>query len=353
MKATRENIPVDACPSGHPSGSDTIVLESGTTYELSIAGDGDDEGDLDTGGPGANHLFMRGEPGPGHATIDANGIDRVLEVGFGIVVEITDITFTGGNAPPATAGGGGIKNNGTLHLISVDVIGNFTPQFGGGIANRIDDTLIIEDSIITGNTATISGGGVSSAGPLTITASLIAGNTSGQRAGGLASTAEAMIVETTITDNQTLDPVLGSGGGVHNTGEMVIQQSLIANNSAATTGGGIQNSNTEGDQTIALVNTTISGNTAGRGGGISESGDGTTLLNSTIASNQATDPGEADNLISFLAGGAFFEMSNTIISNAATVPAAPRTPIATRPPTRVGTTSHPMTAATSASRAIR
>lgn len=317
MKAARENVAVDSCPPGHFAGPDTIVLESGATYELSIEGDGSDEGDLNTGGTGANPLFIRSEPGPDNAIIDANGIHRVMHVGFGIEVTVNEVTFTGGHSPPASSGGGGIQNRGTLTLISVVVEDNFSEQFGGGIANRLDDTLIVEDSLITDNVANQDGGGISNAGQLSVSGSTIMGNTTEENSGGGISTGgQASIEDSIISDNHALD---GSGGGISNHETLTVERSLITANSASGRGGGIHSGTTSNEETADLTNVTVSGNTASSAGGIEDGGEGMTLVNVTIANNLATNPGSPDNLRTTFAG--VIEVTNTIISNTETAPA--------------------------------
>lgn len=312
VKATRENVAVDGCPAGHFAGPDTIVLESGTTYALSIEGDGADEGDLNTGGASANPLFIRSEPGPGNAIIDANGIHRVLTVSFGGEVEIQNVTFTGGDAPPLTAGGGGIQNNGTLHLISVQVVNNSSPQSGGGIANRIDDTLVIEDSLIADNVASADGGGISNGGTLTVEGSIISGNTSLENdGGGISTSGHATVTDSTISDNHSLTRF---GGGISNHGVLTVERGLITENTAEQRGGGLSNGATSNTENIRLTNVTVSGNTASVAGGINEQGEGVLIVNSTIAFNEATDAGRPNNLRSSFHGD--FEVTNSIISSA-------------------------------------
>src|SRR5205809_1117786 len=64
------------------------------------------------------------------AVIDANGIDRVLEVGTGTPVSATfkRVTIRGGDASSGLGHGGGIDSEygGTLKLIRSRVVGNST-----------------------------------------------------------------------------------------------------------------------------------------------------------------------------------------------------------------------------------
>jgi CSLREA domain-containing protein len=313
MKATRENVAVDDCPSGHPAGPDTIVLVSGVTYELSIAGDGDDEGDLDTGGDSANPLIMRSEPGPANAVINANGIDRVMEVGFNGDVHITGIDFTGGSSDFF---GGAILNGGSLYLRSSTVSDSETSSFGGGVANQANATITIEDSIITGNTSDDVGGGVANSGILRVLDSIISTNASIDRGGGgISNGGEALVSGSTISGNQALGPDFGFGGGFANIVDLIVSSSAITGNFAASRGGAIHNGATSNFETVSLTNVTVSGNSAKTGGALNNQAETFTLLNVTIANNHSTDEGQPDSLRTSF--GASFVLTNTIVSNAA------------------------------------
>lgn len=294
IKATRENAAVDACPAGHPLGPDTIVVESGTTYTLTIEGDGDDEGDLDTGGEAANPLFMRSDPGPQNAIIDANGIDRVIEIANGGEVTIMDIDFTNGSTDE---GGGAVNNLGTLSLTNVAVTDSTSGFAGGGIRSGLGDQLMLTDVLISGNVAESSGGGIESGSNLRIDGSVITenmvtdGTGGGISSGGLVEVPGSgivLIINTTISGNEAST----SGGGIKNTGPLVtIKKSAITGNIAGTEGGGIENGATSTDEVVNLTNVTISGNSAPAVGGFNDEGDaGSSLLNVTIANNVATNP---------------------------------------------------------------
>jgi CSLREA domain-containing protein len=149
-------------------GADTVVLEQGHRYELTRAGTGEDgaaTGDLDV----TEKITVVGD-----ATIDANGLDRVLDVHAGIFT-LDEATVTGGRA---SSGSGVNGRPGTeLHIrratvrgnVSTDLIGCWypvtspgTPAFcdltrpaGAGIAAH--STLHLAESTVTGNHA--EGGG--------------------------------------------------------------------------------------------------------------------------------------------------------------------------------------------------
>src|SRR5262245_12191289 len=75
--------------------ADTINLPTGT-FPLSISGTDEDAqaGDLDVLG----ELTIAGA-GAGATTVDANHIDRVLDVKLGVILRLAGLTIKGGKAP--------------------------------------------------------------------------------------------------------------------------------------------------------------------------------------------------------------------------------------------------------------
>ena len=140
---------------------------------------------------------------------------------------------------------------------------------GGGLYSYGDATL--NNSTVTGNTATRYGGGIASFSMLTITDSVISSNTAPHHGGG--------IYFKGISLNMTNTLVIGNA------------QTKYAAGCSSCLGGGI---NKEGG-TITLTDSTITGNSAGlEGGGLatrSGSSAGITLVNTTITGNSASfDP---------------------------------------------------------------
>jgi Ca2+-binding RTX toxin-like protein len=230
-------------------GHDTISLPAGN-YVLTLAGVGDDDsvsGDLDI----RQGLTIFGE-GADQTTIDADGLERVLQVFGGVDVEIRDLTITGG-AVVGSEDGGGIRSAGNLTLIDVVVTGNSAADSGGGI--NANGELLLERVTVTSNTAGGDGGGVRNVGGLTIYNSTISGNASAKDGGGLVniSLGSALIVNTTFSGNSASR----DGGAIHN------------------------------EATLSLINTTVTANTVDNlGGGVSSSGV-TSIQNTLVAANTA------------------------------------------------------------------
>ena len=227
-------------------GRDVVRLDGGT-YELSIS---EDEAPLPFFGGGLDlidDVRIEGE-GSRETRIDANGIDRVLELGEGPVeapqkARLTGLTLKGGD--PGAAGGsdgGGIYNE-AIFLTLVDVVvRDNDAAFGGGIHHR-GSFLTIKRSTIRGNNAG-EGGGI---------------HTISQDGGG----PESDIYESTISGN-----LANKGGGILADGAPVFGAS---------------------DPDLQVVNSTIAGNeTSAEGGGVmSDNGASVDIRNSTIAYNVA------------------------------------------------------------------
>lgn len=214
--------------------------------------------------------------GPGHArvTVDGNGLDRIFSIypaGQGLPFTnftISGLTLTGGDPGEDEEGGA---------IFSV----------GGRV--------VVEDSVITGNTASDGFGGAvaSKYGSVLIDSSVISGN-SAEGGGGLATKYGGTVTvdDTTIVGNTTN----GEGGGGINTAladTLVITDSTLSGNSAPGRGGG--GIAAYGSSTL-LSNSTVSGNSAEGGGGVLainydyfDAASKFTTRNSTIAQNSATE----------------------------------------------------------------
>lgn len=109
---------------------------------------------------------------------------------------------------------------------------------GGGIYNREDATVIIENSSITENEADSSnGGGIYNSGTITIHFSTISNNISAGYGGGVynaGSDAVANIVNTTISGNNAYDAIVGGGGIASIMAETHINHVTFYGNTAAT-----------------------------------------------------------------------------------------------------------------------
>ncbi|HBO44349.1 MAG TPA: hypothetical protein DD670_10540 [Planctomycetaceae bacterium] len=218
---------------------------------------------------GGTQLLVSGKldiegPGADLLSINANQLSRVFLIDSGVEANLSGLTITGGTATT----GGGISSAGTLTVI---------------------------DAIISGNSATTTsgrGGGVYSTGTLIVTGSSISNNSAGQYGGGICSygsSATASISNSTISGNTAAN----YGGGVFSSGVLTVTGSALSQNSATASsgsgGGAIANSGT-----AFVINSTISANSSGQyGGGIYSSGSSSklTLTNSMVTANSAVGQG--------------------------------------------------------------
>ncbi|MCA1670360.1 MAG: hypothetical protein LC793_23865 [Thermomicrobia bacterium] len=295
--------------------------------------------------------------GSGTTIIDGSSMmpnhDRIFHVLFARTVSISGVTIRGGQSSDLYFGGGGISNDGFLTLTGVTVTQNSTDPavgaVGGGIENGVSrpGSLIIRNSVISGNTATGGGGidnsldgsvsiydstisgnatspgggaGISSTGTLAIVRTTISGNTAPARSqgGGISMTNRSMPTSMTIDNSTISDNVSGAGGGidavnttVHINNSQIVRNRSVNHDGGIDGGGGINSysANVSIDRSIVadnvalngggflnvgtatITNSTVSGNAAnGQGGGIY---DYQTLIvsNSTMSGNSAADGG--------------------------------------------------------------
>jgi filamentous hemagglutinin family protein len=190
--------------------------------------------------------------------------------------------------------GGGLYSAGELTLRGSQVASN-SAEIGGGLAFA-NSVVIVEDTQVSGNTASSYGGG----------AQVEAG-------------ARLVINNTTFEGNRAI-----AGGALFNQGTLEATNTTLSRNAAALDGGAIRTQDAGAE--LTLRNSTLSNNNAGRfGGGIAESDtQSARLLNTIVASNasaSATDVSgtfidQGNNLISEVDGATGFTQS-TLLGTAA------------------------------------
>lgn len=272
------------------AGAMIFLPASATPYgltRLSGFGDEDSWGDLDLSTPavGTPVITIRGA-GASLTIIDANQIDRVLDVKGSRTATISDVTIRGGLlASNSSLGGAGIHNAGSLTLMRVVITNNkyFNFSQGGGILTT--GTLAVFDSTIIGNQADF-GAGIWNGGFITIDRSTIAENAA------------------------------RLGGGLFLGGPSTIRNSLIINNSASEIGGGILVDNSPLNY---LINTTISGNLSDtNGGGIYVFNGTLNIYSASVINNDADHDRDQNGGIGggiFVKPGAVLALRNSLIAN--------------------------------------
>lgn len=217
---------------------------------------------------------------------------------FAGTVSMTDGAFTGNSA---ASEGGGVENTGRataalgmMTIVRTGFSGN-SAEVGGGIDNKRDSRLTIRDSLITGNHATLAGGGMANQsteafapGVASLLRVRLIGNSSDQYGGGLFAVKNA----TNIVDSLVRENSAHQGGGLANLddGVMRIGNTTISGNTAGHEGGGITN-----EQARLELNTAIVvGNSSGGDGGGLYSFAGNVLINAgAFRENTAASEGGA------------------------------------------------------------
>ena len=221
-------------------GTTTVTFASSLTGPITLAAPGSGGGplaittSLTISGPSAGLTIRRRSTDP---------VFRILRVGEGTTVTLTNLTLRNGNSDLQ---GGGIINLGRLTLVNCKVTGNASAKTGGGILNR--GPLTLRHSTVSDNSARFGGGIDNVDAPIVATNSVIAHNATGgitNRGGTL------KLTGTTVRDNvgrgivddrstSTLDRVRitgNSGGGyVLHQGTTTIRNSTIAGNTGVDVG---------------------------------------------------------------------------------------------------------------------
>jgi hypothetical protein len=298
--------------------------------------------------PGGGDLTIANTSG-GKVTIDGGGIDRVFDINpgfdaanptpkFTVTIEGVTITDgrafdpTGANPDGGVASGGGIRDQGnaSLTLINDVVTDNSATADGGGISmeNEVSTpwTLTVQNSVISNNRAGDAGGGIDTdgSGKVFVTNSTITGNSTVNQGGGIwldavevgavFQGANLTVTGSFISDNTSIttpNPVIDNdGGGIGNAGNgtVTIVGSTIAGNFTGGVGGGFGDVNGVG--TLVVQDSTFVNNVAvGNGGGIEASGPSTTISDSTLTGNETLAEGGGLAVTS-----AAFTLENTIVA---------------------------------------
>ena len=203
------------------------------------------------------------------------------------------LTITSGLASGTNNGGAILVGNGSLTLQKF-AITNCSASQGGAIKIGMGGSLLIEDSTLSGNSATGSGGDggaidVDSNVPVTVRRSTLSGNTAVDSGGAIYffSGGSLTVENSTLSGNIANSPTgMDGGGAVYFFGtptNFLISNSTLSGNSAPTGSGGAVSLRTFSG-TAVIQNSTVSGNSAGlNGGGIARTGGtGVVSLSNTI-----------------------------------------------------------------------
>jgi parallel beta-helix repeat protein len=254
-------------------------------------------------------------PGAGVISIDGNNASRIFDIAYApssSTVTISGLTLKNGNTTlgGGSSGGGAIfaaANGSNVNLTVADSVlsGNTSSGLGGGLSVYGSGTLTIQDSTISGNIATRGGGGVfaENSGVKTIVDSTISGNQAAGFGGGgfflYATPAGSAIENCTISGNTATSTSSGGysqpggGGIVLYDGVLAVDNCTIAGNSANTSnGGGIWVTDLQfrsDSAALTLRSTIVSGNTDQTGAlDVGRNTNQTTTINGSNDLIQAT-----------------------------------------------------------------
>jgi len=249
-----------------------------------------------------NNGFQDGETGP---TTAGGGVKIVNST-----VRFTDVVIDSNKTP--YYGGGLYSTFSKLTFNKVNIIGNFSNGYGGGIYSENDTSITITNSTISGDSASIGGGGIYitevSLNPiLTLKNVIINDNRAfGENGGGIFAENVGLIIHNSSILNNRANNM---GGGIYffqdrsisdDRDSLHIEGSIIKGNNTKDSGGGININRYAGSsymKNVLLVensltdNSTNTGALTGYGGGLYHDGvDNATLLtmiNCTISNNTA------------------------------------------------------------------
>jgi CSLREA domain-containing protein len=181
-------------------GADSITLPAGM-YSLSTAGAGEDAaatGDLDITGD----LTITGATN-GQTIVSAGGIDRVFDIIAPATATLSRLTIQNGFANGADGSGGGIRTAGTLTLTLATIKANTATVDGGGLAIRSGGAAQLTNVTVTLNGASARGGGIANVGgSLQLVNVTVSGNAATQ-GGGLDNFGSAQAVNTIVANSLT------------------------------------------------------------------------------------------------------------------------------------------------------
>jgi hypothetical protein len=317
------------CAANTNAGLDTITFSINGTFALTGAANEDNggAGDLDI----KQSLSIQGN-GAANTIINGSGIERIFDVfpSAASTFDISGMTVQNGDTRLTSFKEGSaiyLHNNVTSTFNAIQVSNNFSGA-NGAIENR--GNLTINNSVLTGNqtipaSGNVVGGALHNAGTLTIDNTTISNNSVRGEGGGIATTTGAAVVvnitDSTISGNtaSVTGGGLGNGGGISTTGNqgtINITNSTISGNHADNNGGGAYFITPGGGTGNAvLTNVTISNNTAdndnngtGAGGGIAQNTAAVTLRNTIVAGNFNSITSVRDDISGAVVGASSFNL---------------------------------------------
>lgn len=176
----------------------------------------------------------------------------------------------------------------TNSVVSNNTVGSFGNASGGGIWSQ-DGEVEITNSIVSNNVSGGngpkfpfgSGGGIYNDGFMHLTSSTVSGNSTGIHGGGVHNVGFLTLTSCTVSGNTAMGindlEGWGEGAGLNNGGSMTITNSTLSNNNSTRSGGAVSNRGS-----LTIRHSTLSGNNAFKGGTIANYNGATVHIGHTV-----------------------------------------------------------------------
>ncbi|HEV3165282.1 MAG TPA: CSLREA domain-containing protein, partial [Isosphaeraceae bacterium] len=290
-------------------GPNTIDLDVPGTYLITMPGAQTDNTAGELAILGTSNLRIVNNSG-GDVTVNGGGLNRVFDVNPAgsttpFTVTFQGFTITGGAASPndgPAGSGGGIRAQGGASVVLNNVVltGNTATADGGGISmespkNDSTGTLVVNNSIISHNYAGDAGGGIETDGTGFVAinpGTIVTGNTCVNQGAGiwLDAGGASLYVTGAIVSNNASITMLGGGIGNAGAGNVFINATIVEHNYSGGTGAGFADAANTGNLTV--LNSLFLDNVAvGNGGGIQEGGPNTSISYSFFQGNDSQGSG--------------------------------------------------------------
>jgi hypothetical protein len=194
--------------------------------------------------------------GMNQTTLDGGNAGTVLTTTPGVTLTVQDLTIRHGQAPAAFPFGGGVLNDGDLHMERCTIWQCAAPVAGAALSN-VNGSARLVDCTLLNNGAAFAGGAIANNATLTLENCTLMGNTS-DTGGAVINTGDLQMTNCTVASN---DAKHGGALFLHS-GTTSVQYSTFNRNNASPDAGGA---------VLALTGftargTIIAGNTAKTGG---------------------------------------------------------------------------------------
>lgn len=236
----------------------------------------------------------------GRTTFDGQDARGGIKIAENIEAMLDHVIVENAYAACCTVTAAGIFNHGFLTLTNSILRDNHSESYGGGALYN-QRVLKVVDTEFKDNSAAQGAGIYNNSGGVTLLRTQFLNNDAGSGGGGaFYNGGSVQATETIITGNTA-----AGGAGISNSGILVMDYSLIANNVGQSAGGG----GIAGGAYVELTNTTISNNSASFGGGIAGVQGPLKLNNVTVSGNHAADSGGG-----ISSASALMALHNTIVA---------------------------------------